>query len=94
MLPWFSVRALSACPRGAAMPLGASVLQCSWSSRWGHLSQVELCSSSVLDRHEGFPSFGWVGFLAFVRVPLPQAGAVFSHALVCIPSGCGHPLGQ
>ena len=57
VLPWFSVRALSACPRGAAMPLGASVLQCSWSSRWGHLSQVELCSSSVLDRHEVFPYF-------------------------------------
>ena len=34
------VRVLSACPRGAAMPLGASVLWCSWSSRWGHLSQV------------------------------------------------------
>ena len=38
VLPWFSVRALSACPRGAAMPLGASVLQCSWSSRWRDLS--------------------------------------------------------
>ena len=36
-----------------------------------------LCSSSVLDRHEVFLSFWWVWFLALVRVPLPQAGAVF-----------------
>ena len=36
-----------------------------------------LCSSSVLDRNEDFPSFWWVWFLALVRVPLPQAGAVF-----------------
>ena len=35
-----------------------------------------LCSSSVGDRNEGFPSFWWVWFLAFVRGPLPQAGAV------------------
>ena len=40
LLPWFSVRYLSACPRGAAVPLNSSVLLCSWSSRWGHLSQV------------------------------------------------------
>ena len=36
-----------------------------------------LCSSSVRDRDEDFPSFWWVWFLAFVRDPLPQAGAVF-----------------
>ena len=36
-----------------------------------------LCSSSVLDRNEDFPSFWWVWFLALVRVPLPKAGAVF-----------------
>ena len=40
LLPWFHVRYLSACPRGAAVPLDSSVLWCSWSSRWGHLSQV------------------------------------------------------
>ena len=40
LLPWFSVRYLSACPRGAAVTLDSSVLWCSWSSRWGHLSQV------------------------------------------------------
>ena len=40
LLPWFSVRYLLACPRGAAVPLDSSVLWCSWSSRWGHLSQV------------------------------------------------------
>ena len=36
-----------------------------------------LCSSSVRDRVVAFPSFWWVWFLAFVRGPLPQAGAVF-----------------
>ena len=40
LLPWFFVRYLSACPRGAAVPLDSLVLRCSWSSRWGHLSQV------------------------------------------------------
>ena len=40
LLPWFSVRYLLACPRGAAVPLDSSLLRCSWSSRWGHLSQV------------------------------------------------------
>ena len=40
VLPWFSVRGMSACPSGAAVPLGSSVLRCSWSLRWGHLSQV------------------------------------------------------
>ena len=40
VLPWFSVRGMSACPSGAAVPLGSSVLRSSWSSRWGHLSQV------------------------------------------------------
>ena len=33
LLPWFSARYLSACPRGAAVPLDSSVLRCSWSSR-------------------------------------------------------------
>ena len=32
LLPWFSVRYCSACPRGAAVPLDSSVLRCSWSS--------------------------------------------------------------
>ena len=36
-----------------------------------------LCSSSVRDHNEDFPSFWGVWFLAFVRGPLPQAGAVF-----------------
>ena len=40
LLPWFFVRYLSACPRGAAVPLDSLVLRCSWSSRWSHLSQV------------------------------------------------------
>ena len=77
MLPWFSVGALSACPRGAAMPLGASVLQCSW-SRDGVTC---LRSSCVLPQSlivtKSFPPSSGVGFMALVRVPLPQAGAVF-----------------
>ena len=40
VLPWFSLRGLSACPSGAAVPLGSSVLRGSWPLRWGHLSQV------------------------------------------------------
>ena len=40
LLPWFFVRYLSACPRGAAVPLDSLVLRCSWTSRWGRLSQV------------------------------------------------------
>ena len=37
----------------------------------------ELCSSSVRDCDVALPFFWWVWFLAFVRGPLPQAGAVF-----------------
>ena len=33
LLPWFFVRYLLACPRGAAVPLVSLVLWCSWSSR-------------------------------------------------------------
>ena len=40
VLPCFSVGGLSACPSGATVPLGSSVLRGSGSSRWGHLSQV------------------------------------------------------
>ena len=45
-----------------------------------------LCSSLVRDRDEDFPSFWWVWFLAFVRGPLPQAGAVFFG--MRSPGGC------
>ena len=74
VLPWFSVRDLPACPCGAAMPLGSSVLRCSWSSRWGHLSQVGtvfflsprsyrrlslLLVGLVPGLHAGSPDSGW-----------------------------------
>ena len=85
VLPWFSVRDLSACLRGAAVTLGSSVLRCSWSSRWVTCLGSGLCSSSVRDHDEDFPSFWWVWFLAFVRGPLPQAGAVFL-VLEAVPS--------
>ena len=44
-----------------------------------------LCSSSVRDRVEDFPSW-WVWFLALVRGPLPQAGTVFFGMVS--PGGC------
>ena len=99
MLPWFSVRALSACPRGAAMPLSDSVLRCSWSSRWGQLSQVGTVFflSPQSYRRLSLLLVGLVPGLG--RVPLPQAGAVFfGLALVLVAISpmysFGHPLGQ
>ena len=74
MLPWFSVRGMSACPSGAAVPLDSSVLRGSWSSRWGHLSQVGtvfflspqsylrlslLLVGLVPGLHVGSPTSGW-----------------------------------
>ena len=85
VLPWFSVRALSVCPRGAAMPLGASVLRCSWSSRGGHLSQVRTVFflSPRSYRRLSLLLVGLVPGLG--RVLPPQAGAVFfGHALVLV----------
>ena len=68
-----------------------------------------LCSSSVLDCNEDFPSLWWVWFLAFV-LGSPSSGwnCVLRPAIVPVaippssrigpaPSGCGscdHPLGQ
>ena len=130
LLPWFFVRYLSACPRGAAVPLDSLVLWCSWSSRWVTCLRSGVCSSSVRDRDVCFPSFGgfdyWPscgvpclrltlctsacvgpgGCPSFSRVgpaPLPwvpllwtwlvwEASTVF--LLLCLPSGCGHPLGS
>ena len=106
LLPWFFVRYLSACPRGAAVPLDSLVLRCSWSSRWGHLSQVGTVFFLSPRSRRCFPSFWWVWLLAFVRVgPAPspwvpllwtwlvwEASTVF--LLLCIPSGCGHPVGS
>ena len=77
VLPWFSVRDLSACLVG---------LRCLWVPRSCGVHGLRdgvtclrsgLCSSSVRNRNEDFSSFWWVWFLAFVRAPLPQAGAVF-----------------
>ena len=62
LLPWFFVRYLSACPRGAAVPLDSLVLWCSWSSRWVTCLRLGLCSSSVHDRDVAFPPFGGFDF--------------------------------
>ena len=48
LLPWFFVRYLSACPRGAAVLLDSLVLWCSWSSRWVTCLRSGLCSSSAI----------------------------------------------
>ena len=67
------------------MPLGASVLRCSWSSRWGHLSQVGTVFflSPRSYRRLSLLLVGLVPGLG--RVPLPQAGTVFfGHALVLV----------
>ena len=85
VLPWFSFRALSACPYGAAMPLGASVLQCSWSSRWGHLSPV----GSVFflsPRWSRSLSLLLVGLVPGLSAGSPVSGwrCVFWHAFVLV----------
>ena len=50
VLPWFSVRDLSACPRGAAVPLSSSV----------PCLRLVLCSSACVSPG-GCPSFSQVG---------------------------------
>ena len=79
-----SVRYLSACPRGA-MPLGASVLRCSWSSRWGHLSKVGtvffLCPRS--SRSLSLLLVGWVPGLS-AGSPASGWRCGFRHALVLV----------
>ena len=121
---------MSACPSGAAVPLGSSVLRglmvfatgspvsgraCGlpWSSIVRRLSL--LLVGLVPDLRTGSPSSGWRGVLrpALVREAVRPshglvlricAGFLFSGPgvcwgfnrllLMCIPSGCGHPLGQ
>ena len=60
LLPWFSVWYLSTCPRGAAVPLDSSVLRCSGLHDGVTCLRSGLCSSSVRDRDDCFPSFWWV----------------------------------
>ena len=82
--PGFFVRALSACPRGAAMPLGASVLRCSWSSRWGHLSLV----GSVFflsPRSSQSLSLLRVGWVPGLRAGSPASG--WCCVLACVSTG-------
>ena len=77
VLPWFSV---------GDCRLARMGLRCLWVPRscgvpglrdGTYCLRSGLCSSSVRDRDVALPSLWWVGFLAFVRGPLPQAGAVF-----------------
>ena len=72
LLPWFFVRYLSACPRGAAVPLDSLVLWCSWSSRSVTCLRSGLCSSSVCDRDVAFPPLG--GFAFDLSAGSPASG--------------------
>ena len=83
VLPWFSVRDLSACLRGAAVPLGSSVLRCSWSLRWGHLSQVGTVFF-LSPRSWRRLSLLLVGLVPGLRVGSPASGwrCVLRHAFV------------
>ena len=55
-------RYLSACPRGATVPLDSLVLWCSWSSRWVTCLWSGLCSSSVHACDVAFPPVGGFDF--------------------------------
>ena len=102
-----SVRDVSACHSGAAVPRGSSVLRGSCFLSFG--------LGWVPGLLEGSPTSGWLYVLLPVIVPeaVPpssrlglrlRSGFLFSEPGVCggfnrllvlrIPSGCGHPLGQ
>ena len=93
VLPWFSVRDLSACPRGAAVPPGSSVLRCSWSSRWGHLSQVGT-GFFLSQRSCRRLSLLLVGLVPGLCAGSPASGwsCVFRHALVLEAGPPSHRL--
>ena len=89
LLPWFFVRYLSACPRGAAVPLESLVLWCSWSSRWVTCLRSGLCSSSVRDRDVALPPFGGFDFWPSCGVPCLR---LTLWASACVgPGGCPAP---
>ena len=72
LLPWFFVRYLSACPRGAAVSLDSLVVWCSWSSRSVTCLRSGLCSSSVRDHDVVFPPL--VGFAFDLSAGSPASG--------------------
>ena len=91
LLPWFFVRSLLACPRGAAVPLDSWVLWCSLSLCSVTCLRSGLCSSSVHDCDVAFPPLD--GFAFGLRsVSLPQAdavgfGSLWSARLSCLLTG-------
>ena len=84
LLPWFFVRYLSACPRGATVPLDSLVLRCSWSSRWVTFLRSGLCSSSVHYREVAFPPVGGFDFWPSCGVPCLR---LTLWASACVGSG-------
>ena len=63
----------------------------------GHCLKLMLWASACVGPH-GCPAFSWVGPAPSTWVPLlwtwlrGEASTVF--LLLCLPSGCGHPLGS
>ena len=70
VFPWCSVGGMSACPIGAAMPLGSSVLRSSWPSRWDHRVSGWAC---------GLPQ------PPFVKKTFPHSGGLGSCTLCGVP---------
>ena len=74
LLPWFFVRYLLACPRGAAVPLDSWVLWCYLHVRSPISSPVCVLPQSTIVT---LLFLLWLGLLLGLRaVPLPQADAV------------------
>ena len=95
----FFVRHLSACPRGATVPLDSLVLWCSWSfpSCGVPCLRLTLWAAACVGPG-GCPAFSRVGPAPLSWVPLLWAWLVWEASTVFLlhylPSGCGHPLGS
>ena len=99
LLRWFFVRYLSACPRGATVPLDSLVLWYSWSfpSCGVPCLRLSLWAAACIGPG-GCPAFSRVGPAPLSWVPLLWTWLVWEASTVfllhCLPSGCGHPLGS
>ena len=99
LLPWFFVRYLSACPRGATVPLDSLVLWGSWSfpSCGVPCLRLTLWAAACVGPG-GCPAFSRVGPPPLSWVPLLWTWLVWEAPTVfllhCLPSGCGHPFGS
>ena len=81
LLPWFSVRYLSACPRGAGVPLGSSVLR-----QGSPVSGRDCVFPQFAIMMKAFPPSGGFGSWPSCGVPCLRL-ALCSSAFV-VPGGC------